>query len=278
YKIEPNSGVLLVEADALGEARLKLAAAGISEDRTIGFELMDKDSGLGTSQFMETTRYRRGLEGELARTITSLRNVRSARVHLAIPKQSVFVRDNRKPSASIFVELMGARELDREQVEAIVNLVASSVPEMDRKDITLVDQRGRLLSQKHRSSEDLIAMQQFEYARKMEETLNSRISSILEPVMGPGKFRSGVTAEVKFTSIELAEEILKLVSDALRSRLTLCEQRVARQNGGVPGAGSNQPSGAARVPEQATDGAQAQSQLGDMRIPATRNDEVDRTV
>jgi len=278
YKIEPNSGVLLVEADALGEARLKLAAAGISEDRTIGFELMDKDSGLGTSQFMETTRYRRGLEGELARTITSLRNVRSARVHLAIPKQSVFVRDNRKPSASIFVELMGARELDREQVEAIVNLVASSVPEMDRKDITLVDQRGRLLSQNHRSSEDLIAMQQFEYARKMEETLNSRISSILEPVMGPGKFRSEVSAELDFTSIEQAEEIFNPDTNALRSEQTLSEQRVAGQNGGVPGALSNQPPGAATVPEQATDGAQAQSQTGDMRTQATRNYEVDRTV
>src|SRR5690606_20136206 len=123
YKIEPNSGVLLVEADALGEARLKLAAAGISEDRTIGFELMDKDSGLGTSQFMETTRYRRGLEGELARTITSLRNVRSARVHLAIPKQSVFVRDNRKPSASIFVEI--GRASCRERVYITVVAVSS---------------------------------------------------------------------------------------------------------------------------------------------------------
>src|SRR5690606_32525137 len=278
YKIEPNSGVLLVEADALGEARLKLAAAGISEDRTIGFELLDKDSGLGTSQFMETTRYRRGLEGELARTISSLRNVRSARVHLAIPKQSVFVRDNRKPSASIFVELMGARELDREQVEAIVNLVANSVPEMDRKDITLVDQRGRLLSQNHRSSEDLMAMQQFEYARKMEETLNSRINSILDPVMGPGRFRSEVSAELDFTSIEQAEEIFNPDTNALRSEQTLNEQRVAGQNGGVPGALSNQPPGAATVPEQATGEGQTQAQAKDMRSQATRNYEVDRTV
>src|SRR5690606_31837559 len=118
-------------------------------DRGVGFELLDKDPGLGTSQFMETTRYRRGLEGELGRTISSLRNVRSARVHLAIPKASVFVRDNRKPSASVFVELFGTRELDREQVDAIINLVASSVPEMNRKDVTVVDQRGRLLSQNH---------------------------------------------------------------------------------------------------------------------------------
>src|SRR5690554_5542530 len=277
YKIEPNSGVLLVEADALGEARLKLAAAGISEDRSVGFELLDKDSGLGTSQFMETTRYRRGLEGELARTISSLRNVRSARVHLAIPKQSVFVRDNRKPSASIFVELMGTRELDREQVEAIINLVATSVPEMDRKDITLVDQRGRLLSQNHRSSEDLMAMQQFEYSRKMEDTLNGRINSILEPVMGVGNFRSEVSVELDFTSIEQAEEIYNPDTNALRSEQTLNEQRVAGQDGGVPGALSNQPPGAATVPEQAGPGAPT-PQTSNMRSQATRNYEVDRTV
>ncbi len=278
YKIEPNSGVLLVEADKLGEARLKLAAAGVTEDRGVGFELLDKDSGLGTSQFMETTRYRRGLEGELGRTISSLRNVRSARVHLAIPKPSVFVRDSRKPSASVFVELFGSRELDREQVEAIVNLVASSVPEMSRKDITVVDQRGRLLSQNHKSSEDLMAMQQFEYARKVEETLNGRITGILEPILGSGRYRSEVSADLDFTSVEQAEELYNPDMAALRSEQTLNEHRISGQSGGVPGALSNQPPGAATVPEQATGDAAQAAGATDVRRQSTRNYEVDRTV
>src|SRR5690554_2598181 len=172
---------------------------------------------------------------------------------------------------------MGTRELDREQVEAIINLVATSVPEMDRKDITLVDQRGRLLSQNHRSSEDLMAMQQFEYSRKMEDTLNGRINSILEPVMGVGNFRSEVSVEVDFTSIEQAEEIYNPDTNALRSEQTLNEQRVAGQDGGVPGALSNQPPGAATVPEQAGPGAPT-PQTSNMRSQATRNYEVDRTV
>ena len=132
YSVEPNSGALLVKADDVSRARLKLAAAGVTPtDSNIGFEILDKDQGLGTSQFMEATRYRRGLEGELARTISSLSNVKGARVHLAIPKSSVFVRDERKPSASVLVELYGGRSLEPGQVLAIINLVATSVPELN---------------------------------------------------------------------------------------------------------------------------------------------------
>lgn len=278
YKIEPNSGALLVEAERMGDARMQLAVNGITSNRNIGYELLDQDTGLGTSQFMEATRFRRGLEGELARTISSLRNVRSARVHLALPKQSVFVRDRRKPSASVFVELQGARELDPEQVEAIVNLVASSVPEMDRKDVTVVDQRGRLLSQSHRSTDELVTMKQFEYARRVEETLNGRIASILEPILGPGRFRSEVSADLDFTAVEQAEETYNPDMVALRSEQTLDEQRLNRNQGGIPGALSNQPPGAATVPEVAVGGDAAAQPQGDIRRQRTRNYEVDRTV
>jgi flagellar M-ring protein FliF len=127
YSVEPNSGALLVKAEDLSRARLKLAGAGVTpSDGNIGFEILDKEQGLGTSQFMEATRYRRGLEGELARTISSLNNVKGARVHLAIPKSSVFVRDERKPSASVLVELYSGRSLEPGQVVAIVNLVATN--------------------------------------------------------------------------------------------------------------------------------------------------------
>ncbi|OZG72890.1 flagellar M-ring protein FliF [Hahella sp. CCB-MM4] len=281
FKIEPKSGALLIAAEDLPRARLQLASAGITQDKTIGFELLDQDTGLGTSQFMESTRYRRGLEGELARTIASLRNVKSARVHLAIPKQSVFVRDTRKPSASVFLELIGTRNMQASQVEAIVNLVSSSVPEMDQSDVTVVDQRGTLLSQNNLSEDDRRTSREFEYARKMEEVLTRRVNSILEPILGMGRFRAEVSADVDFTAIEQAEEVFNPDLQAIRSEQEIGEQRIAGTGPqGVPGALSNQPPGTTSVPEQAGQATQgqAQSQATDVRKQTVRNYEVDRTV
>lgn len=279
YKIDPSSGVLLVESSEIHRARLKLAAAGITEEKPAGFELLDQEQGLGTSQFMESTRFKRGLEGELSKTISSLRNVRSARVHLAIPKRSVFVRDTRKPTASVFVEVFSGRPLAKGQVDSVVNLVAGSVPEMNKEDVTVVDQKGNLLSQKDESSEDRMASREFDYSRKMEKVLNGRVSSILEPILGSGRFRSEVSAEVDFTSVEQAEEIFNPDMQAIRSEQTLDEQRVAGNQGGIPGALSNQPPGAANVPEVAgAEGEGAAGGMSDLRKQTTRNYEVDRTV
>jgi type III secretory pathway lipoprotein EscJ len=164
YSVEPNSGALLVKAEDLSRARLKLAGAGVTpSDGNIGFEILDKDQGLGTSQFMEATRYRRGLEGELARTISSLNNVKGARVHLAIPKSSVFVRDERKPSASVLIELYSGRSLEPGQVLAIINLVATSVPELSTSQVTVVDQNGNMLAEQ---AEFLIIEQGVRHAAK----------------------------------------------------------------------------------------------------------------
>ncbi|UZE94963.1 flagellar basal-body MS-ring/collar protein FliF [Alkalimarinus alittae] len=279
YKIDPSSGVLLVESSEVHRAKLKLAAAGITEQKPVGFELLDQEQGLGTSQFMESTRFKRGLEGELSKTISSLRNVRSARVHLAVPKRSVFVRDARKPTASVFVEVFSGRPLARGQVDSIVNLVAGSVPEMNKDDVTVVDQKGNLLSQKDESSEDRMASREFDYSRKMEKVLNGRVSSILEPILGSGRFRSEVSAEVDFTSVEQAEEIFNPDMKAVRSEQTLNEQRVAGNQGGIPGALSNQPPGAATVPEVAGGaGEGGAGGMSDLRKQTTRNYEVDRTV
>ncbi|RMF16444.1 MAG: flagellar basal body M-ring protein FliF [Gammaproteobacteria bacterium] len=280
FKIEPKSGALLVDAEHVHRARLRLAAAGITDDKTVGFELLDKDTGLGTSQFIESARYRRSLEGELARTISSLRAVKSARVHLAIPKSSVFVRDRRKPSASVFVNLLGRERLSDIQVESIVNLVAGSVPELDKSDVTVVDQRGNLLSRKDVNSEDLRRAREFEYARKLEEILSERVASILEPVAGPGRFRAEVSADVDFTTVERAEELYGPDQNILRSEKELDEQRVAGDVGGIPGALSNQPPGAATVPEQAGAGNQGGTapDVRDLRKERVRNYEVDRTL
>lgn len=280
FKVDPQSGVLLVASEQLYQAKIKLAAVGISSDQSIGYELLDQDQGLGSSQFMESTRFKRGLEGELSRTISSFRNIRHARVHLAIPKRSVFVRDSRKPSASVLIEVPAMRGVSREQVEAIVNLVAGSVPEMMKSDVTVVDQRGNLLSKNNETEEDARVSREFEYSRKIESVLNNRITSILDPVLGSGRFRSEVSADVDFTEIEEAEELFNPDMGAVRSEQTLDEQKANGVDGGIPGALANQPPVNAEVPEEAGEGAAQPEQAApvNLRKQATRNYEVDRTV
>ncbi len=277
YRINPVSGIVMVAEDDIHEARLALAPVVAQSDDGVGLELLDQEQGLGTSQFIESMRYRRGLEGELARTISSLKSIRNARVHLAIPKQSVFVRDDREPRASIFLEIYGGKGLKKEQADAIISLVAGSIPELDIENVTLVDQRGNLLSRDDKTEEDMLASKQFEYSRKVEETLNQRVQRILEPVLGIENFRAEVSADVDFTIIEQTEELYNPDLIALRSEQTLDQESGSKLDGGIPGALSNQPPGAAEVPEEAG-GAGAAGQSTERRSEATRNYEVDRTL
>ena len=282
YKFEGDGRAVLVPEEYVHQARLKLASEGFTVDKTVGFELMDKDQGLGASQFMENARYRRGLEGELARTITSMIAVRNARIHLAIPKDTVFVRDQRKTSASVFLELFAGRKLDRGQVAAIANLVASSIPMLDVKDVTVVDQRGQLLNSRDEDGDVVLAAKQFEYSRKVEETLLNRVNSILLPVVGQGRFRAEVSAEIDFTSVEQTDELFNPDLPALRSEQTVDENKVGvASSEGVPGALSNQPPGPSAVPEVAGGavGAAGSSVVpGSNRKQATRNFELDRSI
>ncbi len=257
YTIEPNSGALLVKADDLARARMRLAAAGVAPtDNSVGFEILDREQGLGTSQFMEATRYRRGLEGELARTVASLNNVKAARVHLAMPKASVFVRDERKPSASVLVELYPGRALEPSQVMAIVNLVATSVPELDKGQVTVVDQKGNLLSDQQELSELSMAGKQFDYTRRMETLFTQRVHNILQPVLGTGRYKAEVSADVDFSSVESTSEMFNPDQPALRSEQQVNEQRQSSlPPQGVPGALSNQPPGPAAAPQQAAGAA-----------------------
>src|SRR3990167_2868307 len=288
YTLEPNSGALLVKAEDLARARLKLATAGVNPgDGNLGFEILDQEQGLGTSQFMEATRYRRGLEGELARTISSLNNVKAARVHLAIPKSSVFVRDERKPSASVLVELYSGRGLEPSQVMAIVNLVASSVPEMDKAQVTVVDQKGNLLSDIQEMSELTMAGKQFDYSRRMESLFTQRVHNILQPVLGSGRYKAEVSADVDFSAVESTSEMFNPDQPALRSEQSVNEQRTSSLGAqGVPGALSNQPPGPSSAPQQtggaATAAAPAALAAGNPLLdangqqvmdPATRSEE-----
>ncbi len=281
YKFDASGRSILVPNEQLHKARLRLAAEGFSGDNTVGFELLDKEQGLGTSQFMENARYRRGLEGELARTISSMVSVRKARVHLALPKQSVFVRDQRKPTASVFLELLAGRKLDRVQVEAIANLIASSIPSLSSEDVTVVDQKGRLLNTRESDIDVVLAAKQLEYTRKIEETLLNRVNSILQPVVGLGNFRAEVSAEVDFTAVEQTDEIFNPDLPSLRSEQTLDESTSGSNEArGIPGALSNQPPGAATVPEVADGeaGAAGAEPPQSARSQATRNFELDRSI
>ena len=281
FKVDGSTSALLVAEQDVHKARLKLAEAGIPGDKSMGFELLDQEQPLGTSQFMEGARYRRSLEGELARTITSIHSVRSARVHLAIPKRSVFVRDSRKPTASVFVELFPGRGIKPKQVKAIANLVASSIPEMAMEDVTVVDQKGNLLSTGEENWELVMAARQREYTRKLETDITQRINSILDPVVGSGRYKAEVSADVDFTQVEQAEEIFNPDLPAVRSEQTLDEQRVGAETiGGVPGALTNQPGPDGAAPEVANRrGGDNQAQPpSNTRKQSTRNYELDRTV
>ncbi|WP_339513063.1 flagellar basal-body MS-ring/collar protein FliF [Pseudomonas sp. RL_15y_Pfl2_60] len=253
YTVEPNSGALLVKSEDMARARMRLAAAGVApSDKTMGFEILDQEQGLGTSQFMEATRYRRGLEGELARTVSSLNNVKAARVHLAIPKSSVFVRDDRKPSASVLVELYPGRGLEPSQVMAIINLVATSVPELDKSQVTVVDQKGNLLSDQQENSALTMAGKQFDYSRRLESLMTQRVHNILQPVLGSGRYKAEVSADVDFSAVESTSEMFNPDQPALRSEQKTDEQRSSSlPPQGVPGALSNQPPTPTNAPQQA---------------------------
>lgn len=278
YKVDQNTGALLVVADQIHNARLKLAGAGVSPDGSFGFEMLDKEQPLGTSQFMETARFKRGLEGELARTISSIRAVRGARVHLAIPKTTAFIRDTRKPSASVFVDLYSGTGINPEQVRAIANLVASSIPELQLESVTVVDQRGQLLSNFAEDNEMAMAHKQLDYVREMESRLVKRISSILEPIVGEGAFRAEVSADVDFTQIEQTDELFNPDLPAIRSEQTVEEARGGSSIGGIPGALSNQPPGDAQAPEVAGPAGSGDPNSGSSRRQAVRNYELDRTI
>ncbi|MFV8571401.1 flagellar basal-body MS-ring/collar protein FliF [Marinobacter sp. SBS5] len=285
YKMDTRTGALLVPSEQVYDARLKLAAEGVTDRKTIGYELLDQERGLGTSQFMETISYRRGLEGELARTIASMRGVRNARVHLAIPERSVFIRDAREPSASIFLEVFAGRRPEQEQIRAIVNLVAGSIPMMNRDQVTVVDQNGNLLTgEESKLKADTDRMKdQYEYTSRVEERLSRRVASLISPIVGDGRYRAEVSADLDFSAVERAEELYNPEQQAIRSERELTEQRGAgNMMSGVPGALSNQPPGAATVPEVV--GATV-DENGDpiappvnVRKEATRNYEIDRTV
>ena len=285
YKFAEGGGALMVPSNQVYETRLKMASQGLPKGGTVGFELMENQK-FGISQFAEQVNYQRALEGELARSVQSIAAVQGARVHLAIPKPTVFVKEQQKPSASVVLTLHQGRLLDSAQVSAIIHLISSSVPEMSSKSVTVVDQSGTLLSAStDGNSNEALDASQLKYVRQIEQNFVQRIESILTPIVGVTNVRAQVTAVIDFAQTEQTAEIYKPNTDpkesALRSQQLLESSNGNVPVGGVPGALSNQPPVPATAPITATPAGSTTvnaTNTTSMHKESTVNYEVDRTI
>jgi len=243
YKFTEGGGAIMVPQTALYETRLKLAGQGLPKAANVGFELLDNQK-FGTSQFVEQVNYVRALEGELARSVASLDQVKSARVHLAIPKQTAFAREREDPTASVVVELFPGRVLDDAQTAAITRLVSSSVPRLQPKNVSVVDTEGALLAPSPNRNDGLDASQ-LRYTSELENALNRRLAELLEPIAGREGFRAKVAVDLDFDERERTSESFGKnatpETQALRSRQTSESRGVSTAPGGIPGSLTNQP-------------------------------------
>ena len=281
YKIAESGGAILVPSDAVHETRLRLASQGLPKNGSVGFELMDNQK-FGISQFAEQVNYQRALEGELEKTIASISSVREARVHLAIPKPTVFVREKELPTASVMLNLYPGRALDEGQTLAIQHMVSSSVPDMPVKNVTIVDQDGNLLTQQ--SVSNGLDASQLKYVQQIERNTQGRIDAILAPLFGAGNAHSQVSADIDFSKLEQTAESYGPNANPQNTAIRSQQSSESKDGGGasvggVPGALSNQPPAAASAPiDAAASGADAKTAPVSMRKDTTTNYEVDRTV
>ena len=290
YKFTEGGGAIMVPANRVHDARLKLASQGLPRGGNVGFELMENQK-FGTTQFQERLNFQRGLEGELARSIQALSAVSSARVHLALPAQNGFLREQQKPSASVLLTLHSGHTLERPQVAGILHLVASSVPDMGPRQVSIVDQNGTLISDFETAANGLDASQ-LSYLRQIESSLSRRVMDILEPIVGAGNIRAQVTADLDFTQTEATAELYKpnqtAASAAIRSQQSVesNERGNAAAGGGIPGALSNQPpasvaapiNGAPQATQAAAGAAGGAAGESSARRETLTNYEVDKTV
>lgn len=285
YKNADGGGAIMVPSDQVHEARLKLASQGLPKGGTVGFELLENQR-FGATQFQEQVNFQRGLEGELAKSIQSLSSVQSARVHLALPKQSAFLREQQKPSASVILNLYPGRTLDRAQVAGIVHLVSSSVPDLPMKNVTTLDQHGTLLSSVgNANNAGGLDPDKLNYIQQLEQGYIRRVTDLLEPIVGRNNVRAQVTADVDFAVFEQTAETFKPnIGEASVRSSAVNESNAGSGAGaqGVPGALSNQPPANPTAPLQGASSAPTSSATSQGSAPAKRelttNYELDKVV
>lgn len=284
YKYSEGGGAIMVPVSMVHDVRLRLASQGLPKGGLVGFEVMENQK-LGISQFAEQINYQRGLEGELARSIQTLGAVRAARVHLAIPKQTAFLRDDLKPSASVLVSLQPGRTLEPAQIAGIVHLVSSSVPQLNPANVSVIDQEGKLLSQMQDAARNAgLDTGQLKYVREVEAQYQRRVEAILEPLVGKGNFRAQTTAEIDFAQIDQVDETYQpnpAPRAAIRSQQTAESGAGSPPAVGIPGALTNQPPVPATAPitnPQVGAAAGGTNANGNYTRNATINYELDKTV
>lgn len=235
YELAENGTAILVAQNTVYETRLGLASAGLPKGAGVGFEIFDKTS-LGTTDFVQKLNYHRALQGELARTISQFDKIKAARVHIAQPKESVFVEDTKPPTASISVTLAGRDKLTKQEIKAIVNLVGSAVPGLDESKITLVDTGGRLLFRKEGNEDSLLSATQIEYQQKVEGNLRSKLETMFEEVVGVEKVIARVSTEIDFDHVDVSEEVFDPETQVVRSEQVLSERNGPQDTPeGIPG-------------------------------------------
>lgn len=284
FRMDSSTGMIMVANDKIGQAKIILASEGLPQSNGTGYELLNDKPSLGTSQFMETARYQHALETELSRTISGMRNIENSRVHIATPKQSVFVRNRGLTSASVMIKLMPGRVLESGQVSSITHLVASSVPYLDAANVTIVNQWGQLLSST--GEDDVIAQsnKQLAYKKSVEQTYANRIEELLAPIYGLNKIKAQVNADVEFSKSESAEELYDPDTNQVRSE-QISEQRNQGSSTaalGIPGALSNQPPAGGTLqtgePQEGDESSSVNSTPVSISQNTTKNYELDKTM
>ena len=291
YQFSAGGSAILVPDEHVHQARLKIASLGLPKGGNVGFELLENQK-FGVSQFVEQVNFQRALEGELEKSIQAVSAVQNARVHLAIPKSTVFVRDQQKPTASVLVHLYPGRTLDPQQVSAVVHLVASSVPDLPIANVTIVDQNGTLLSDtSKKANQNQLDPMQLKYVDDMQQGIVKRVESIILPIVGAQNVHAEATVDIDFSSLEQADEIYKPnqkpESIVIRSQQSNESNSSASSEAtGVPGALSNQPPPNATAPITANNASTGQATAANVAAPTpvsteknvTTNYEVDKTI
>lgn len=279
YTVNNQTGLISVPGERVREIRLKLAGEGLPQGESSGFDVLHQEQRMGVSSFMERARFDRALEQELSSSIASLDSVRAARVHLALPKQSAFVRKKDKPAASVLVSLYAGRELTESQLAGVVHLVAFSVPGLEAEQVSVVDNRGRLLSSQNSSDDFASTQENFRYTQQLEQSYAERITEILTPILGAGAVRAKVAAEIDFTIVESTSERYEPEKNVRSEQLS---EEISTDNGasGIPGTLSNQPPETPAVAAVAavTDGEVAPGTPTRSSKREVRNYELDKTI
>ncbi len=280
FKIENNQSMIMVPTKNLEDARLKLAAQGLPRVDTPDSDFYASTGTFNSSQFMESARYKRALETELARTISQFHDIKAARVHLALPRESAFIRDKREPTASVFVDAYPGIGLKKHTIASIVNLVASSIPSLSPTKVTVVDKNGMLLNEGSGNNFFTITERNAEYRQSIEQEYAEKIEEILTPMLGYGRVKAKVAADMDFTSYEQTQEMYNPQNAAIRSESKVEEKKqIGDQASGVPGALSNKlPQGQPVNNNAPNQGGSQTIDAQTLRLQSTKNFELDKTV